>query len=258
MNGAGIAVGTFWPESNLIGSVADMKTSTLDRGNDSEFGEVSAGREKQSASVRLEILKADSSDGDVSTLETLEYQIDRSLTVVAAGGIAMGAALAEIRRRGLYREGYATFDQYCEVRWKCGRSQRYRLIDAALLYEDLKIRGFDVLPQTERQARRILSRPSEARAGIWGKIVQVATQANQGRLPIPVAVLSDAVDSEIPERAKKGKRKPNAKVLEILDDFERRLPGDVTSSVAALLQDIRRALGAPERQSEATKPEGVV
>jgi len=59
----------------------------------------------------------------------------RSCEQVIRMGISLfadtGDALAAIRDRKLYKPKYATFAEYCKVRWGMSRAHAYRLIDAA-------------------------------------------------------------------------------------------------------------------------------
>lgn len=96
--------------------------------------------------------------------------------VVARGQdvfVEVGNALAEIRDSKLYRAQYATFDDYCRMRWNFSRQRAYQLITAAAVVANVST-TVDILPGTERQARA-LSRlePGEQRE-VWGEIAALA------------------------------------------------------------------------------------
>ena len=65
--------------------------------------------------------------------------------------LEVGAALLEIRDRRLYRVEHNTFAAYCRERWWFGKSQAYRLIQAAVEYE---MSPMGDKPKTEREARK--------------------------------------------------------------------------------------------------------
>lgn len=78
-------------------------------------------------------------------LETeLEPLLDKSLRA--------GQILREIRDEKLYFLGYATFDEYCEKKWKFTRQRAYGLIRFAEISENL---GVNHGLQNERQAREL-------------------------------------------------------------------------------------------------------
>jgi len=64
---------------------------------------------------------------DRQTLRRLEKLIDDNIKAF----LKCGNALKEIRDNKLYRETHKTFEAYCEDRFEFGKSQAYRLIDAA-------------------------------------------------------------------------------------------------------------------------------
>lgn len=72
--------------------------------------------------------------------------------------INVGKALAAIRDQRLYREGYATFADYCQDRWNLGRSRAYQMIEAAGVSTNVDIAN-------EAQARALSGLdPDEQRA----------------------------------------------------------------------------------------------
>lgn len=83
-----------------------------------------------------------------ASLEDLEAIISRGISAF----IETGNALREIRERQLY-EGFATFEDYCLKRWGWHRRYGDRLIDAAIVAENLSPIGLK--PRTETQAREL-------------------------------------------------------------------------------------------------------
>lgn len=65
--------------------------------------------------------------------------------------LEVGAALLEIRDRRLYRVEHDTFAAYCRKRWGFGKSQAYRLIQAAV---ESEMSPMGDKPKTEREARK--------------------------------------------------------------------------------------------------------
>lgn len=105
---------------------------------------------------------------------------------IAAGGrvwYGIGRALSVIQVDSLYRELYATFDEYCKERWEISRANAYRLIAAADAYDSLRETSFDVpLPgqptfPTEGTIRPLLALSSNDRSDAWDKAVEIASDA---------------------------------------------------------------------------------
>ena len=70
-------------------------------------------------------------------LENLEGAIKREL----GSFIVVGQALEEIRAKGLYREGYKTFSDYCNQKWNMGRQYASRLMIGSQIVANLSPRG---------------------------------------------------------------------------------------------------------------------
>ena len=86
------------------------------------------------------------SDLVTCSLADCEAVIERGLGTF----IEVGAALAEIRDAGLYREGFETFEDYCRDRWDFSRPRAYQLIDAAEMSTTV-----DTALPSERVAREL-------------------------------------------------------------------------------------------------------
>jgi phage N-6-adenine-methyltransferase len=105
--------------------------------------------------------------GHKKSLAQLEVIIERGLSIF----VEVGAALLQIRDSRLYRETYATFEDYCRQRWGWSRRYGNMIIAAAQV---TKLLGTTVpIPATERQARELtplLDRPEEMRK-VWVETV---------------------------------------------------------------------------------------
>jgi len=75
--------------------------------------------------------------------------------------LAVGKALLTIRDRGLYREGYKTFKDYCNQKWQMGRQYADRLIAGSQIGANLTPTGdlctpCEIQPTAERQVRPLV------------------------------------------------------------------------------------------------------
>jgi len=116
--------------------------------------------------------------------------------------LAVGTALSEIKRDRLYREGFKTFKEYCNVRWQFGASYAYRLIDSAECVAQLKeaagTEGLKALPTNEYQVRQLAKlKTPKSRVTAWNDAV---TKAD-----------GDNVTAEIVEKVVRGKRRQSRK-----------------------------------------------
>lgn len=111
-------------------------------------------------------------DAEFDDLDRLETAIE----VGSAAAFQVGAALAEISSRRLYRARFSSFDAYCEAQWQMDRSRAYQLIAAAEIFAELSTVvdsapdsevGRTPLPVNEAQARVLVKfrgRPEVAAA----------------------------------------------------------------------------------------------
>jgi hypothetical protein len=99
------------------------------------------------------------------SLAELEAVIERGLKSF----VEVGTALWKIRDQHRYREqGHATFEEYCDKRWKMSRFYAHRVIDASEVAANLLPMGN--IPQTERQARELLRLTPEYQLIVAGRI----------------------------------------------------------------------------------------
>ena len=119
------------------------------------------------------------STSEAGRLAELEIVIERGLQTF----IEVGSALMEIRNSRLYRQMYATFEEYCQERWDLRKSRTYQLMDAAEVVENLKSStivelstGNVPLPVNEAQARPLAKLGFEMQRQAWQKAVETAPQ----------------------------------------------------------------------------------
>jgi hypothetical protein len=106
---------------------------------------------------------------EVSELTRCEDIIKKGMTTF----IEVGMALVTIRDQRLYRDEFATFEQYCGKRWSISRPRAYQLIEAAETVGRLST-TVDILPSTERQARPLASIPAGEQSQVWQAAVDSA------------------------------------------------------------------------------------
>jgi hypothetical protein len=88
-------------------------------------------------------------------------------------------ALKELRDKKLYRSTYQTFEDYVVGRFGMQRAHAYRLINAAVVIENLSPIG-DILPMTESQCREIAKLPSfEQQRKAWRQTLE----GTSGKMP---------------------------------------------------------------------------
>jgi len=109
-----------------------------------------------------------------SRIAVLETIIEQGLKSF----IAVGAALAEIKAKKLYKQlGYKSFEEYCVIRWKIKRNYANKQIVASTVVSNLErgIKGTIVpnfLPTAETQIRPIARYQSDLQCIIWKKAVE--------------------------------------------------------------------------------------
>lgn len=106
-------------------------------------------------------------------------------------------ALRAIRDEKLYRESFATFDDYCDKRWNFTRSRASQLIGFYRLLEN--VCGETVVsdaetvpadgPGNERFARELQRLPANQQKECWHQIVQLADDGKP-KLPLVKAVVN--------------------------------------------------------------------
>lgn len=120
------------------------------------------------------------STSEAGRLVELETVIERGLQTF----IEVGSALMEIRNSRLYRQRYATFEEYCQERWDLRKSRIYQLMDAAEVVENLKSStivelssgNMMPLPVNEAQARPLAKLEVELQRQAWQRAVETAPE----------------------------------------------------------------------------------
>jgi hypothetical protein len=122
--------------------------------------------------------------GELDHLAVCEAALDNLRTAF----VAAGKALQVVRDGRLYRDGYATFEDYVAARWDLSRAQAYRLIDAWPLGVRLSPMG-DKL--NERQVRELL--PLYATHGEDAAAVVYETVSEADGVQVTAGVLHNVV-----------------------------------------------------------------
>lgn len=81
---------------------------------------------------------------DVAKLARCEAVIESGLRTF----VEVGEALMEIRDSRLYRDGFGTFEDYCQERWSLKRQRAYEIMDAAAVVSEIS----DTPPDREAHA----------------------------------------------------------------------------------------------------------
>jgi hypothetical protein len=89
--------------------------------------------------------------------------------------VEVGQALATIRDRRLYREGYRTFEAYCLAKWRCHRAHAYRLIAAQEVVACLSPIG-DTTLLNETHIRPLIGLTPDRIREVWAKVTAAAPQ----------------------------------------------------------------------------------
>ena len=157
----------------------------------------------------------------------LEIKIDRAIS-------ESWLALKQLRDRRLYRSTHKTFEEYALERFGYNRAHAYRLINAAVVLEnlsriqiedDLSPNWRQKLPISESQCRELAKLPSKQQPFAWDQVLEVSN----GKAPTAKAVRS--VVEQIKERP-----------LFLAADFC--FPGDVFT-LTKLLEHERKYNGYP-------------
>lgn len=150
---------------------------------------------------------------------TTEQQLSECESRIARGWTEMATALLRIRDEKLYREGYKTFQEYCEVRWGYKKSHAHRLMSAAETLQRLERSPIGVIaPQNEAQIRPLTKLPPESQANAWEKAVSTAPIAPDGSPRVTAKHVEGVVQRLTPEEAKRpGPPPPTQDVLDLRD-----------------------------------------
>jgi len=113
------------------------------------------------------------SDNQLSVVERTE--LEEQEKIIEAGlktFVEVGNALMKIRDERLYRDGFQTFESYCQDRWNLSKTHVNRTIAAAEVVGNLTPMG--VSPENERQARPLTQLPLSQQSIAWQEAVETA------------------------------------------------------------------------------------
>ncbi len=157
----------------------------------------------------------------------LEIKIDRAIS-------ESWLALKQLRDRRLYRSTHKTFEEYALDRFGYNRAHAYRLINAAVVLENLSLSQIESdlspnwrqkLPISESQCRELAKLPSKQQPFAWDQVLEVSGDK------APTAKVVRSVVEQIKERP-----------LFLATDFC--FPGDVFT-LTKLLEHERKYNGYP-------------
>jgi hypothetical protein len=163
---------------------------------DAEILQIGSGQEGQpshgpAGSGDRELVDLKLAPGERLLLERCERAI--------AGGLKaffeVGRALAMIRDSRLYRQSYASFQEYCQERWSISRFYGYRLMGAARVMERLLTIGNIPLPRCEGQARMLTKVPAERVVPVWQLALELAEGKEVSTRHLGIALTCMGYDS---------------------------------------------------------------
>jgi hypothetical protein len=120
--------------------------------------------------MQTSLLKLDDSERELLT--NLEQTIDAGKKKF----IEVGNALLIVSRQKLWREGYESFEAYCQNRHGFKKSQAYRLIEASSIATELSPIGENL---NEAQCRVLAEVPKNERPAVLEKAQKIAAEENR-------------------------------------------------------------------------------
>jgi hypothetical protein len=116
---------------------------------------------------------------------------------------AVGLAFKSIRDEWLYKEDYATFEEYLKQRWGFEKRRAYQLIEAAETAENLcKILHKTEVPKVESQLREVAKAPAEKQAEVCKVVAEICQEeqrpptANDFKKAVEELVYEDVPDDD--------------------------------------------------------------
>lgn len=137
------------------------------------------------------------------TLGDLEHTVEELLSGIKKSQYKIGSSLMEIRDSRLYREGHATFEEYCRSRWGMSKSHANRHISFRTTSDLLQDTEIKVAPEKESQTRALNRLPETKRKDAWKEAVQVSG----GKTPTAKTV--SLVVDELVEEGKAARTSPS-------------------------------------------------
>lgn len=150
----------------------------------------------QALTIRQPAQKLSRQEG--ARLKALEAGIKKGLKSF----MVVGAALLEVRDARLYRQKFATFEEYCQARWGIAKSHAYRMIEGAQTVANLSPIGDKKRPENEAQVRPISDLPPAAQRAVWGEVLERTEEQDQKITAALVQEVREAMfppGQEIPE-----------------------------------------------------------
>jgi hypothetical protein len=117
------------------------------------------------------------SDEQRSLYETLKVEIRHDIKVGVEAFERASKNLLRVRDERLYREEFATFEEFCRETLGHSKTHVNRMIAAADVIQGLIAQGEIVLPNNERVARELAKYPKSERALIWKRAKQIADRS---------------------------------------------------------------------------------
>lgn len=132
---------------------------------------------------------------DLTPSERREFAIhEEIITEGLVNFIEVGRSLAWVKNRRAYREDFATFEDYCRLKWGLNRSRAYRLIGSSGVVDalvrariSLDANGATVLPMNEAQTvplQRLLDKGGKEVANCWAEALDTAPTDAKGKLVV--------------------------------------------------------------------------
>ena len=160
-------------------------------------------------------------------LQELEPVIESGLS----NFLAVGNALAEIKQQRLYRQTYATFQDYVKIKWKISVRRAYQLCDAAEVAKSLPANVNHGSQINERQCRALAKVKPAKRAGVLSKANKRATKAGRKLTTTDIeAVVTPSTPEPTLASAETSILNP-AKVLNALIALMARIPEDANHEI---------------------------
>jgi hypothetical protein len=138
--------------------------------------------------------------------------------------VEVGLAILEVRDSKLYREEFATFEDYCKVRWSFTARRATQLVSSVQVVKGLAQEGVTDLPRTDAQAMPLVSVPKGKRAEVWQEAQETAKK--EGRKSPRRQDVAKAASKVTGKPAPEVKTKLDKKIAKGLQ--EGTIPGDAT------------------------------
>ncbi len=130
----------------------------------------------------------------MSALTAVAQELKQAESNIENNIMAAGKELLRIRDEKLYREGYKTFEVYCEHRWKFTKRRANQLIAAIDVIENL---GTKVpIPEGERVVRPLVKLEPEKQKKVWSEAVKSANGKQPTAKQVEAAVASQSVPDD--------------------------------------------------------------